>query len=264
MSTETAPRFARILDLHPALGADLDVDAFPDVARVLTAPVVTVAAGPWDPAALGVTDVVRGRPFAVLIDAGVLMRDMLLADRVSSTLYGPHDLLGLREQTEPSLEVTSRWTAVTPVELLVLDDRFLRAVQRWPRLVARLMDAVAAQAGRACAQQAISQLPRVEDRIVALFWQLADRWGRVGPDGVSLDLPLTHRAIGRLVGAQRSTVSLGLQVLAADGRLVRRTDGGWLLDPDLARVAKQRDAHGPPAHGAFAGHGPPIGRQTDG
>ena len=264
MSAATAPRFARILDLHPDLGADLQENAFEELARVLTAPVVTVPEGRWRPRTLAGAEGVRGRPYAALIDTGVLVRDVLLGDRVSSTLYGPHDLVGLAEEDDTPLDVHSRWTAVTPVELLVLDDRFLGAVQRWPRIVARLMDAVAAQAGRACAQQAISQLPRVEDRIIALFWQLADRWGRVGRDGVSFDLPLTHRALGRLVGAQRSTVSLGLQSLAADGRLVRRRDGSWLLDPTRARVTNQRAAAGAPDEWASAEHGSASGRETDG
>jgi CRP/FNR family cyclic AMP-dependent transcriptional regulator len=263
MSAETAPRFRRILDLQPQLAADLPENAFAELARVLTAPVVTVPQGPWEPARVATDEQVRGRPFAALIDSGVLMRDVQFGDRVSSILYGPHDLVGLNDQDDTPLDVTFRWTGVTPIELLVLDDRFLGGVQRYPRLVGRLMDAVAAQASRACAQQAISQLPRVEDRIVALFWQLANRWGRVRPEGVVFDLPLTHRALGRLVGAQRSTVSLGLQSLAADGRLVRRGDGSWILRPDFERVAKQPASAGGAPHGAFAGHGAAYGRQTD-
>jgi hypothetical protein len=131
--------------------------------------------------------------------------------------------------TAGSLPLDYRHSAAVASEVVILDDRFLVAARHWPRLVGRLMDAMASQVGVGCAHQAISQLPRVEDRLVALFWHLADRWGHVGPDGVTVDLPLTHEALGRLIGARRPTVSLGLQTLA-ERRLLTRPEGGrWLL-----------------------------------
>jgi CRP-like cAMP-binding protein len=61
-----------------------------------------------------------------------------------------------------------------------------------------------------------------------LFWDLADRYGRVHPDGVHLDLPLTHEALSHLAGARRPSVSGALTRLAAAGHLER--DGRrWVL-----------------------------------
>lgn len=71
---------------------------------------------------------------------------------------------------------------------------------------------------------AVLHQPRVEDRVVALFVDLAERFGRVTPDGVTIDLSLTHELIGQLVGSRRPTVSLALQVLAAEGVLSRRSE----------------------------------------
>src|SRR6266496_530716 len=48
------------------------------------------------------------------------------------------------------------------------------------------------QLARAAVQQAISQLPRVEIRVLALMWHLAERWGHVTPGGLALTLGLTH------------------------------------------------------------------------
>jgi CRP/FNR family transcriptional regulator, cyclic AMP receptor protein len=76
---------------------------------------------------------------------------------------------------------------------------------------------------------AISAWPRVEERVLALFWQLADRWGVVRPDGVVIELALTHATIGHLVGAQRPTVSLALHALAEAGLLRRGDTGAWTL-----------------------------------
>jgi hypothetical protein len=43
---------------------------------------------------------------------------------------------------------------------------------------------------------AITQLPRVDRRVLALLWQLAERWGRVTPSGVEVRLELTHETLG--------------------------------------------------------------------
>jgi CRP-like cAMP-binding protein len=87
------------------------------------------------------------------------------------------------------------------------------------------------QLERVAVQQLISQLPRAEQRIVALFWHLADRWGYEGPDGVVLPLTLSHEAISRLVGGRRSTVSAALGTLVSDGLVVRLANDTWLLAP---------------------------------
>ena len=42
-------------------------------------------------------------------------------------------------------------------------------------------------------------------------------------------LPLTHEALGRLIGARRPTVTLALKVLDGQDRLERLPDGAWLL-----------------------------------
>jgi hypothetical protein len=65
--------------------------------------------------------------------------------------------------------------------------------------------------------------------VLAIFWQLAERWGVVRPDGVVIGLALTHAVIGQLVGAQRPTVSLALQELADDGLLRRTGPSAWTL-----------------------------------
>jgi CRP/FNR family transcriptional regulator, cyclic AMP receptor protein len=79
----------------------------------------------------------------------------------------------------------------------------------------------------------------------ALFWHLAERWGRVSGDGVIVPLALTHRILGQLVGARRPTVSTALSELAEREELVRRPDGSWLLrgdPPDAESLARKPSA----------------------
>ena len=75
---------------------------------------------------------------------------------------------------------------------------------------------------------AIVHQARVDVRLHMLFWHLAARWGRVGSEGVTVPLRLTHAVLAELVAARRPTVTSALTLLSKRG-LVRSTDGGWLL-----------------------------------
>ncbi len=77
-------------------------------------------------------------------------------------------------------------------------------------------------------QLALSQITRVEARLVALLWHLGERWGRVRPDGILLSLRLTHETLAKLVGARRPSVTTAMTALSRRG-WIERTDGGWLL-----------------------------------
>jgi hypothetical protein len=61
-----------------------------------------------------------------------------------------------------------------------------------------------------------------------LLWHLAERWGRVGNDGVIIPVRLTHSVLASLVAARRPTVSAALGDLEQHG-LVRRIEQGLLL-----------------------------------
>jgi hypothetical protein len=118
--------------------------------------------------------------------------------------------------------------AATRTQVALLAGEVLLAVRRWPRLVAGLQVRMGEQQERLATQLAISQLPRVEDRLLSLMWLLSESWGQVTATGTRLRLDLTHEALGAMVGARRPTVTLALGTLAADGAIVRQ-GRGWLL-----------------------------------
>jgi len=68
----------------------------------------------------------------------------------------------------------------------------------------------------------------VEDRVTLLFADLAERCGRATADGVVVDVEL----IGRMVAAQRPTVTLALQMLAERATLLRAGNAQWLVRRD--------------------------------
>ena len=118
------------------------------------------------------------------------------------------------------LPVAVRWNALSGVRLALLDRRIAAALGRYPEINAVIVDRLSERAQRLAITQAISQLNRVDRRLLALFWHLAERWGRVARDGIAVPLVLSHRLIGELVGARRPTVSTALAELAREGQLV--------------------------------------------
>ena len=66
---------------------------------------------------------------------------------------------------------------------------------------------------------AIALEPRVERRLLLKLRQLAERWGRVTPDGIRLDLHLTHQELANMIGAVRESVTIALGRLASAGEI---------------------------------------------
>jgi CRP/FNR family transcriptional regulator, cyclic AMP receptor protein len=144
------------------------------------------------------------------------------------------------------LPVDAEWSVLSPSTLAVLDRRFAAEVSQYPEVTAALFDRLSERSMRLATTQAITQLTRVDRRQKALFWHLAERWGRVGGEGVVIPLALTHRILGQLVGARRPTVSTALSELAERDELVRRADGSWLLrgdPPDASTLERNAGRH---------------------
>jgi hypothetical protein len=118
-----------------------------------------------------------------------------------------------------------------PALVAVLGREMSVAIRRWPGLSSGLELLVAAESERMATQLVICQLPRVDKRLLAIMWLLAETWGQVTPSGTRLPLELTHDLLGELVGARRSTVTLALGKLSERGAIVRQANGWLLLEP---------------------------------
>jgi CRP/FNR family transcriptional regulator, cyclic AMP receptor protein len=123
----------------------------------------------------------------------------------------------------------ARWTVLCPTSVAAITGSSARALWAYPELTTMLLDRVDARAERLAVAQGISQITGVDMRVDALMQHLAERWGRVRPDGINVPLRLSHRLIGALVGARRPTVSTALAHLYERGRVRRQSDGTWLL-----------------------------------
>ena len=153
-------------------------------------------------------------------------------------ILGPGDVVSAGTVPASMLLVDSGCRAVSTTQLAMLGKDVLVGGHRWPRLVAGLHSRTAEQIERVAVQLAICQLPRVEDRLLALFWLLAEQWGRVTPGGTVLPLALTHETLGALVGARRPTVTLALGDLSDTGRCA--APGAGVAPRRAARAARPR------------------------
>ena len=223
----TKRRTLPLLDVDPDLGALVPEDRREAARRELDVEVHRLGQGPWSVGGDGANP----QHVGLLLLEGVISREVVVSDTVSTELLGPGDVIRPWSMQEaPSLlQLTIRWNALTESRVAVLDRRFGSQLGRWPEVNAALIDRLNDRAQRLATTQAISQLNRVDRRLLSLFWHLAERWGRMTPDGVAIPLTLSHRMLGQLVGARRPTVSTAISDLAARQQLVRRNDGTWLL-----------------------------------
>ncbi len=192
----------------------------------------------------------------VLVLDGVLAVNVQVGDRVAAELLGSGDIVeACQEKGDDLLACATEWRGLVPTRFAVLDDGFVQRVRPWPQIMQALLNRVERRARNLNVQRAIASQPRLEVRLALLLWHLAARWGRVEPGGIRLPLPLTHQLLGRLVGAERPSVSHALGRLARSGLVTGHGDEwhlhgrvedqlGTMLHPTEAGVSPLHSAHG--------------------
>jgi CRP/FNR family transcriptional regulator, cyclic AMP receptor protein len=227
-----------LLDVEPELAEGLNPQEREPAGRVLTVPAHELAAGPWRPhEQLGDVVPVVG----IMIVEGIITHDVVFAGRTTTELLGAGDLLRPWDDDVQfdALPFTAAWHVHVAARVAILDTRVAMAAGRWPPLASALSARHVRRARGLAFQRSIAQVPRVEDRLLVQLWALAERWGRVGPQGVRLALNLPHRTLATLIDARRPSVTTALTGLTRAG-LVERTQEGWLLHGDPVEVLPQR------------------------
>jgi hypothetical protein len=221
------PRVLRVLDADPELGELLSPSDFSEARRRAVATLEVVQPGGWMP---GLEPAEAGHLGLLVVD-GLLMRDIRLNATVCAELLGHGDLLRPwdEDRAYASTPFKVRWRALRPTRLAVLDRRFAVVACRWPELIQMTLSRTIGRSHALAFYLALGSLKRVDSRLRVLFWYLAERWGRVGVDGVRLPLPLTHEMLAQLVAAKRPSVTTALGQLTRDGFVSRAADGTWVV-----------------------------------
>lgn len=217
----------RLLEADPDLGSGLSPEHLAIARRELIVKAIVLPRAGVDVERL--SRALKPQLGLLVLD-GVLLRDVEATGKLTSELLGPGDIVfpWPPARALSAIATASRVTSLTPSRIALLDARFVAMAARWPTILGEIAGGSAARVRETAVRLLVTQLVRIEDRVLLTLWALAERFGRVTADGVLLPLPLTHRLIGQLVGGTRPTVTTALGRLARAGTVVR-TDQGWLL-----------------------------------
>lgn len=229
----------RLPESHPKCGSATLIDLSPSlfeaipaidraVAREIRLPTLSLSPGLWRPPAI--------RPLlGLLIAEGIAFRSVSAGGFAIGDLVGAGDVVPMHAQP-PELpwggEATIAWQVIQPLTAGVLDVRFVACIARWPALACSLVEHQAEHADRTMARLTLAHRQRVDERVLLVLWELAERWGKVTANGVLLPIPLRHHHLAALVASLRPAVTLALGRLARL-QLVERGPRGYLLHETL-------------------------------
>ena len=223
-----------LLDVDPELAGPKSISELAAIRERLTAPVYRLPAGlvPEPPAAR------RESHIGYLVLKGLLLYEVSACGRATAELLGAGDLVRpWARDISSTLASDAKWTVLEQVLLAdlgtVASARFTESSDIFETLVRRSAERAEAVA----IQRSITAHVRVDVRVLAYLWHLADRFGVVIPGAVRLDVPLTHAVIARLIGARRPTVTTAMQRLMQLGYL-RREGRAFVLVGDASTVTE--------------------------
>jgi CRP/FNR family cyclic AMP-dependent transcriptional regulator len=220
---------AVVLDEDPELAELVPPLQLQTARQASVATMVEVPSGRWDAR----IDAVPAREgYGLLVLDGLLVRRVGYGGRFGAELLAGGDLMRPWDfDSDETIGFETTWRVLARTRLAVLDAPWTERMARYTQVGPALAGRALARSRRLTALMAIAQQPRLDERLWMLFWELADRHGRVHPDGIHIDLPLTHEVLSHLVAARRPSVSGALTKLATQGRL-RRENGSWVLPGD--------------------------------
>ncbi|HEY0391543.1 MAG TPA: helix-turn-helix domain-containing protein [Solirubrobacterales bacterium] len=193
-------------------------------------PEVELEPGPWKLPVGGSDEV------GFQIVSGTLLRRVILYGGRSAELLGIDDVLFPWREDCVSFSCS---------ELEVVDRARLRVLDLRPGSpLSRSQTATAAIAARAIdrsralgLQSAIMSIVGVEERLRALLWTFAERWGSLVPGGVEVEVHVPQAVLAEMVGTRRPTVSQALGSLRDSGQLVTLEPGHWILRGEPPAIA---------------------------
>ncbi len=217
-----------IVDADPELGDLLSADERERARRETRTRVRHLSTGAWDVAAAEEPDA-HHRGF--LIVDGLISREVEVLGRRCVELIGAGDVIRPWTWDDEGSHVQAEvgWIVLEPARLAVLNHHVVVRMNPWPQLGLELFNRGTRRAHALAVSLAIAHHQRVDDRLLLTLWHLAERWGRVRPDGIALPLPLSHQRLADLVGAHRPAVTSAMGSLTRRGAVSRHSDRTWII-----------------------------------
>lgn len=231
MDTVAGSDLISIIDADPDLGELLDRSEREQARRETVTRVRHLSPGKWM-AVDAYEPEVHHQGF-LMVD-GLLSREVEVLGRRCVELIGDADVLRPWgwDPTGSHVNAEVEWVVLEPTRMAVLDHALVAQMSPWPQLGLELFARGTRRAHWLAVSLAIAHHPRVDDRLLLTLWQVAERWGRVRPDGISVPLPLSHERLATLVGAHRPAVTTAMGELTRAGLVSRGGDRYWVLHGD--------------------------------
>ena len=220
-----------IVDADPELGDLLAPEERERARRQALTRLRRLTAGAWD-VSESVEPEVHHRGF--LIVDGLITREVEVLGRRCVELLGGGDVIRPWSWDEDGAHVKAEvgWVVLEASRMAVLDHGLIVRITPWPELGLELFSRGTRRAHALAVALAIAHHQRVDDRLLLTLWHLAERWGRVLPEGIAVPLPLSHQRLADLVGAHRPAVTSAIGALTKRGVISRRDDRTWVLHGD--------------------------------
>jgi CRP-like cAMP-binding protein len=218
---------AHVLDEDPDLAEHLGAERLIAARRDCVARVLRITSGRWNPQT-EVGDIRYG--IGLLILDGLFVRRVGMGGRFGAELLGEGDLMRpwQHEEQGTTLPRTGAWKVLRAGRVAVLDAEFAFRAGRYPEVMSTLFGRAVRRSRHMAVNMAIIHQPRIDLRLHMFFWCLADRFGRVSPNGVRVPVRLTHAMLGELIAARRPTVTKALGELADRGVVIWSGED-WVL-----------------------------------
>ena len=169
-------RTVELLAADPDLAADLAAEEERRARARVMVPVLGLQMG--DEAALA-THISQPGLIGFLVLEGLLLREIEIAGTVAAELIGAGDLIHpghVQARDLSPLNAGLTWTVLERTELALLDGRFTARAGSWPQIFGRIALRAVWRTHGLALNLAISHQARIEDRLLLLFWHLAQRW----------------------------------------------------------------------------------------
>ncbi|HWH44072.1 MAG TPA: Crp/Fnr family transcriptional regulator [Thermoleophilaceae bacterium] len=230
-STRNGRPSVNLIEAEPDLAHGLSPGEAAALRQHAIVPALDLVPGPWepDPAVAG-----PERALGLLVISGLIVRELRIGEAAAAELVGSGDLVRPCHEDEVSVivEADAAWSVLEKARVAVLDQRVAALCGRFPQFVSNLLGRGTRRARALTTHSAISHMTRVDSRLLLLLWNLADRWGKVAPEGVTIPMRLTHEMLAKLVGARRPSVSTAMSDLSRRGLLTARRGGFIVLHGD--------------------------------
>ncbi len=126
-----------------------------------------------------------------------------------------------------------------PTELLVLERRdLIPFLEHNPRICIMLLEVLSGRLRQTTETLSDRAFLSLEARLAKALLRLAEVYGRETADGVRIELKLSQRAIGEMIGASRESVNKQLQAWSDEGIVQLKRGYVAVLQPEgLTRIA---------------------------